>query len=70
MPAQPNKITPEDLERKFRALQGDVQGAVEDKKTTAATVAAGGGLLLLLLFFMLGKRSGKKRSAIVEIRRV
>jgi hypothetical protein len=64
------KITPEDLERKFRALQGDVQNVVEDKKSTAAGIAAGGGLLLLMLFFFLGKRSGKKRSAIVEIRRI
>ena len=64
------KITPDDLERKFRALQGDVQGAVDDKKPAVAGIAAGGGLMLLVLFFLLGKRSGKKRSAIVEIRRI
>jgi hypothetical protein len=64
------KITPEDLERKLRALQGDVQNVVDDKKSTAAGIAAGGGLLLLMIFFLLGKRSGKKRSAIVEIRRI
>jgi hypothetical protein len=67
---QDTKITPEDLERKFRSLQGDVQGVVEDKKATAAGIAAGGGLLLLMIFFLLGKRAGKKRSAIVEIRRI
>jgi hypothetical protein len=65
-----SKITPEDLERKFRALQGDVQNKVDDKKPTLAGIAAGGGLVLLLLFFLLGKRSGKKRSAVVEIRRI
>ena len=32
---QTTKITPEDLERKLRALQGDVQGVVDDKKSTA-----------------------------------
>ena len=67
---QTTKITPEDLERKLRALQGDVRGVVDDKKSTAAGIAAGGGLLLLVIFFLLGKRSGKKRSAIVEIRRI
>ena len=67
---QTTKITPEDLERKFRSLQGDVQGVVEDKKATAAGIAAGAGVLLLMIFFLLGKRAGKKRSAIVEIRRI
>jgi hypothetical protein len=64
------RITPQDLENKLRALQGDVQSKVDDKKSTIATVAAGGGFLLLLLVFLLGKRSGKKRSAVVEIRRI
>ncbi len=63
-------ITPDDLRAKFEALQGDVQGRVEDKKTSIAAVAAGGAVVLMLVFFLLGKRSGKKRSAIVEIRRV
>ena len=63
-------ITPDDLRAKFEALQDDVQGRVEDKKTSIAAVAAGGAVVLMLVFFFLGKRSGKKRSAIVEIRRV
>lgn len=66
----PEKITPQDLEDKLRALQGDIQGKVDDQKTSIATVAAVGGVALLLLFFFLGKRSGKKKAAIVEIRRI
>ena len=66
----PTKITPEDLETKFKALQGEVQGKVDDKKVSIASVAAGGGMVLLLIFFFLGKRAGKKSSAIVEIRRI
>lgn len=64
------RITPQDLENKFKALQGDIQHKVDDKRSTIATVAAGGGLALLILFFLLGKRSGKKRSTVVEIRRI
>ncbi len=70
MSDQPTKITPEDIERKFRALQGDVQDAVDDKKPALLSIAAGAGVVLLLLVFFLGKRAGKKRSAIVEIRRI
>jgi hypothetical protein len=33
-------------------------------------VAIFGGLLLLLLVFIVGKRVGKKKSTIVEIRRI
>jgi len=63
-------ISPDDLENKLKALQGDIQGKVDDQKSTIATAAAAGGVVLLLIFFLLGKRSGKKRSAVVEIRRI
>ncbi|MFK7916829.1 MAG: hypothetical protein AB8G14_02030 [Ilumatobacter sp.] len=66
----PSKITPDDLRDKLQAFQGDVQGKVDDQKMSIATVAGGAGMVLMLLMFLLGKRSGKKKSAIVEIRRV
>jgi hypothetical protein len=69
-PVVPDKITPTDLENKFKSLQDDLQGRVDEKKTSIATVAAGGGLVLLIIFFLLGRRSGRRRSAVVEIRRV
>lgn len=69
-PVPTTKITPQDIENKLRALQGEVQDTVEGKKSTIVTTAAAGGMLLLLIFFLLGKRSGKRRSAVVEIRRI
>lgn len=66
----PTHITPDDLRHKLQAFQGDVQGKVDDQKTTIATVAGGAGLVVMIIMFLLGKRSGKKKSAIVEIRRV
>ena len=69
-PTTPSKITPEDLRDKLQAFQGDVQGKVDDQKTSIATVAGGVGMALMIIMFLLGKRSGKKKSAIVEIRRV
>ena len=64
------RITRDDLEAKFRQVQDEVQGKVNDKKQTLVTAAAVGGIVLLLLFFFLGKRSGKKKTTFVEIRRV
>lgn len=65
-----SKITRDDLEAKFRALQGDVQGRVEDKKQTIVAVVAGVSVVVLVVVFLLGKRSGKKKTTLVEIRRV
>jgi hypothetical protein len=63
------KITRDDLEARFRAVQDDVHNKVTDKKQTLTTAAMVGGVVLLLIIFFLGKRSGKKKSAFVEIRR-
>ena len=65
----PKKITRDDIERQLRRLQDDVQGQVERKMSTLVSGAAIGGVLILLLFFFLGKRSGKKKTTLVEIRR-
>ena len=64
------KITREHLEQSFAKLQGGVDKTVNDKKQTIAVAGGIIALLLVLLFFSLGKRSGKKKTTIVEIRRV
>ncbi len=70
MAASDKPVTREDLEAKFRAVQGDMQSKLDDKKPSLLTGAAVGGVLLLLLVFLIGKRSGKKKTTLVEIRRV
>ncbi|MFV0308892.1 MAG: hypothetical protein ACK5OX_14245 [Desertimonas sp.] len=62
-------ITRDDLERNFRSLQQGVQGRVDDKKPSLLAIGGGIGLVLALLIFFLGKRSGKKKTTLVEIRR-
>ncbi len=66
----PTKITRDDIEQRFRSIQEDAQARVYDKKSTIATVVGVGGVLLVLLVFLLGRRSGKKKTTLVEIRRV
>jgi|RhiMethySRZTD1v2_1073278.scaffolds.fasta_scaffold555923_3 hypothetical protein len=65
-----SKITRDDLEQSFRSLQEGAKSKVDDKKSTIATAAGIGGLLIVLLVFMLGRRSGSKKSTMIEIRRV
>ena len=64
------KITRNDLEARFKALQDDVNTKVNNKKQSLASAAAVGGVLVILIVFLLGKRSGRKKSTFVEIRRV
>ena len=64
------QITRGDLERKFRDIQDDVQGKVDDKKSTIKSAAIAGGIVVLLLMYLLGRRSGRKKTTLVEIRRV
>ena len=66
----PSHISRDDLERKLRALQGDIKGAVDNQKTNMIAAAGVIGVVLVLVFFLLGRRSGKRKSTIVEIRRV
>jgi hypothetical protein len=63
-------ISRADLESKLRGLQDSVQGKVQDRKQSLMTAAAAGGVVLMLIFFLLGKRSGRKKTTFVEIRRV
>lgn len=64
------RITRDDLEAKFRELTGEVGGQVEAARPQMLTVAAAGVLLAVVLAYLLGRRSGRKRSTVVEIRRV
>ena len=64
------KISPDDLQNKLQAFQDGVQGKVEDKKSTLMAVGGGALIVLIIIFFLLGKRSGKKKTTLVEIKRI
>lgn len=63
-------ITRDDLENKLRSLQGDIQGRVDDRKQSILATGASIGLVLMIIMFLLGRRSGRKKTTFVEIRRV
>ncbi len=64
------RISRDDLERSLRGVQQSVTGEVEERKQQVLSVLAVGGAVLLVVFFLLGRRSGRKRSTLVEIRRL
>ena len=62
------KITREDLEQKFKSLQDDIQGVTDRNKTSIATYAAITGGVVVIIAYALGRRSGRKRRSVLEIR--
>ncbi len=63
-------ISRSDIEGKLRELKGDV----DETAQTAKPIAMGVGIAVVVavagLAFFLGSRRGKKKSTVVEIRRV
>jgi hypothetical protein len=69
-PAGGGRITRDDLEQRFTAVQDNLRGKVRDRKQTLITAASATAVVVLLLVFLLGKRSGKRKTTLVEIRRI
>lgn len=71
VPSAPRtRITRDDLEDKFRELEGEARDQAESARSTVVTAGVVAVIILLLLAFLLGTRKGRKRSTVVEIRRV
>ena len=63
------RITKSDLEIKFQELQDDLQGRASDKKQSIIDVASIASAVVVLIAYLLGRRGGRKRRSVVEIRR-
>jgi hypothetical protein len=68
--APQDRISRDDLEDMFRQLEGGAREQVESARSTVVTGGIVAAVLLLLLAYVLGTRKGRKRSTVVEIRRV
>jgi hypothetical protein len=68
--AAPARITRDDLEAKLRQMAGGVDDTVEAVRPKLLTGVVGGVVLALLVAYLLGRRRGRKRSAVIEIRKV
>jgi hypothetical protein len=68
--ARTQPITKGDLESKLRELQGEVDETKESAQSTLVTVAAVVAVLVIAIAFLAGRRKGKKRTTVVEVRRI
>ena len=64
------RVTLGDVERQLRSLGGSAQGALAASKASAGSALAVAGVVLVAASYLFGRRRGKRRSSVLEIRRV
>ena len=64
-----SKITRDDLEQRFRLLQEDVTEITETKKASITMLGVAGIAAGLLVAYLMGRRGGRRRRGVIEIRR-
>jgi N-methylhydantoinase A/oxoprolinase/acetone carboxylase beta subunit len=64
------RISRADIEAKLRDMRGEVQQTAEAAKTPILAIAGGVAAAVIVVAFLLGKRRGRRKSTVVEIRRV
>ena len=65
-----DKISRDDIESKLREIRGEVDNTATAAKPAILTVVAVAAVVVIGAAYMLGRRKGKKKSTVVEIRRV
>jgi hypothetical protein len=70
-PAIPDrKISRDDIESKLRELQGEVGQRAEATKVPAIAIAVGVVFVAIAAAYVFGRRKGRRRQTVLEIRRL
>ena len=70
MSSKPGRITRADIEAKLREMRGEVEETAEAAKAPILAIAGGVAAAIVIAAFLIGKRRGRRKSTVVEIRRV
>lgn len=63
-------VTRDDIERKLREIRGEAGEVAESGRNYAVIAAVATAVAVVAVAYFFGRRKGKKRSTVVEIRRV
>jgi hypothetical protein len=64
------KVTKEQIEAKLGEIQHEVERGAEAARPSVVRIGVVVAVAVVLLAYLLGRRRGRRRSAVVEIRRV
>lgn len=67
--AEPEKITRDQIESKFRQLTSDVDDRADAARGTVVAVGAVVAAAVVIGVFLLGRSRGKKKTTVIEVRR-
>ena len=65
-----DRVTSKDIETKLRQIQGQFEQTTESARSGLVTAGIAGAVILVTVAYVLGRRRGRRRSTVVEIRRV
>ena len=65
-----SQVSRDDIEAKLREIRGEVDAVGNETKSYALVVVAVVAVAVVGLAYVLGKRKAKRRTTVVEIRRV
>ena len=65
----PNRISRDDIRNKIGDIQGEAQQQVSGAKNQMLAAGVGAAILLLVVAFVMGRRGGRRSSAVIEVRR-
>ena len=63
------RITRQDLEAELRAAAGETDGSIGDRRSSLVLAAAVAVTVVVAVAYLVGRRAGRRRSTVVEVRR-
>jgi hypothetical protein len=64
------RITRDDLQAAFADVLGEGEATARDLVPQAAVIAGGVALAVIAIAYVFGRRRGRKRTAVLEVRRI
>ncbi len=64
------KISPKDIEAKLRELQGGLDRAKETARPALNSIGAVAVTAAVVVIFLIGVKFGRRKNAVVEVRRI
>lgn len=63
-------VSRDDLQSALESFQQSLRGQIDDRRQTIVTVAVVISVGMAAIAYLLGRRSGRRKSAIIDIRRL
>jgi len=70
MADEQERISRDDLKSSFQSFKDDIDQSADEAAAKAVPLAAITGVIFVIVVFLIGRRVGRTKSTVVEIRRI